>query len=67
MLSVPATAVSDHAGRVIRQRIAQGMYPVGSLLPSQRELSQQVGYQPHVFARGVVYLARYGFGGGASG
>jgi len=43
MLSMPATAVSDHAGRVIRQRIAQGMYPVGSLLPSQRELSQQLG------------------------
>jgi len=43
MLAVPATAVSDHASHVIRQRIAQGTYPVGSLLPSQRDLSQQLG------------------------
>jgi len=43
MMPTPTAAVAEHASQVIRQRIAQGAYPVGSLLPSQRELSEQLG------------------------
>lgn len=36
-------AVAGNAARVIRGWIDNGVYPVGSLLPSQRELSEQLG------------------------
>jgi GntR family transcriptional repressor for pyruvate dehydrogenase complex len=38
-----STAVAGKAARVIRAWIDQGVYPVGSLLPSQRDLSEQLG------------------------
>lgn len=37
------TAVAGGAARVIREWIEGGVYPVGSLLPSQRDLSEQLG------------------------
>lgn len=47
-ISTPAgnpasTAVAGNAARVIREWIEGGVYPVGSLLPSQRDLSEQLG------------------------
>jgi GntR family transcriptional repressor for pyruvate dehydrogenase complex len=36
-------AVAGNAARVIRGWIDSGVYPVGSLLPSQRDLSEQLG------------------------
>ncbi|CAB5658635.1 L-lactate utilization operon repressor [Delftia tsuruhatensis] len=38
-----STAVAGNAARVIRGWIDSGVYPVGSLLPSQRDLSEQLG------------------------
>jgi len=38
-----APAVADHTSRVIRGWIQTGAYPPGSLLPSQRELAEQLG------------------------
>lgn len=38
-----STAVAGNAARVIRGWIDGGVYPVGSLLPSQRDLSEQLG------------------------
>lgn len=38
-----STAVAGSAARVIREWIDSGAYPVGSLLPSQRDLSEQLG------------------------
>lgn len=38
-----STAVAGNAARVIREWIDGGVYPVGSLLPSQRDLSEQLG------------------------
>src|SRR5256885_10650724 len=39
----PSTAVAGNAARVIREWIEGGVYPVGALLPSQRDLSEQLG------------------------
>ena len=36
-------AVAGNVARVIRDWIEAGTYPVGSLLPSQRELADQLG------------------------
>ncbi|CAM4376837.1 GntR family transcriptional repressor for pyruvate dehydrogenase complex [Comamonas aquatilis] len=41
--SATSLAVASHAARVIREWIDDGVYPVGSLLPSQRDLSEQLG------------------------
>jgi len=41
--SATTPAVAGHASRVIRDWITQGIYPAGSLLPSQRELADQLG------------------------
>ncbi|APE50552.1 iclR helix-turn-helix domain protein [Delftia acidovorans] len=38
-----STAVAGNAARVIREWIEGGVYPVGALLPSQRDLSEQLG------------------------
>ncbi|QNN58883.1 FadR family transcriptional regulator [Diaphorobacter ruginosibacter] len=38
-----AQAVAGNTARVIREWIESGVYPVGSLLPSQRELSDRLG------------------------
>lgn len=38
-----STAVTGNAARVIREWIDRGVYPAGSLLPSQRDLSEQLG------------------------
>jgi GntR family transcriptional regulator, transcriptional repressor for pyruvate dehydrogenase complex len=42
MRTVPQT-VTDAATTTIRTRIEQGFYPVGSLLPAQRQLSDELG------------------------
>ena len=39
----PNVAVASQAARLIRDWIEAGTYPVGSLLPSQRDLSEQLG------------------------
>jgi len=36
-------AVASHAARLIREWIETGVYPVGALLPSQRDLSERLG------------------------
>lgn len=41
--SSSSTAVAGKAARVIREWIEGGVYPVGALLPSQRDLSEQLG------------------------
>ena len=41
--SATSLAVASHAARVIREWIDDGVYPAGSLLPSQRDLSEQLG------------------------
>ena len=38
-----SVAVASQAARLIREWIEAGTYPVGSLLPSQRDLSEQLG------------------------
>ncbi|MFT3811888.1 MAG: FadR/GntR family transcriptional regulator [Acidovorax sp.] len=43
MESSPNVAVASHAARVIREWIEGGQYAAGSLLPSQRDLSEQLG------------------------
>ncbi|GAB7546639.1 FadR/GntR family transcriptional regulator [Cupriavidus sp. 8B] len=40
---VTATAISANAANLIREWIEGGKYPAGSLLPSQRDLSEQLG------------------------
>ena len=39
----PTATVSTHAAQTIQQSIRDGTYPVGSLLPSQRDLAAQLG------------------------
>ena len=41
MKNVPHT-VTDAAIAIIRERIEAGVYPVGSLLPAQRQLSEEL-------------------------
>ena len=39
---VQSTAVATQAAQTIQQWIAQGLYPAGAMLPSQRELAEQL-------------------------
>jgi GntR family transcriptional repressor for pyruvate dehydrogenase complex len=41
MKNVPHT-VTDSAIATIRERIEEGVYPLGSLLPAQRQLSEEL-------------------------
>ncbi|MAK31014.1 MAG: GntR family transcriptional regulator [Acinetobacter sp.] len=55
-----SSQVTDQAVEVIHERIQQGFYPVGSALPSQRELSAELGISRASLRESLTRLAALG-------
>ncbi|PJG42146.1 GntR family transcriptional regulator [Acinetobacter tandoii] len=60
MLNGKSSQVTEQAVEVIHQRIQQGVYGVGSVLPSQRELALQLGISRASLREAVTRLAALG-------
>lgn len=55
-----SSQVTDQAVEIIHERIQNGIYPVGSALPSQRELSSELGISRASLREALTRLAALG-------
>jgi GntR family transcriptional repressor for pyruvate dehydrogenase complex len=60
MSSGKSSQVTEQAVEVIHQRIQQGLYAIGSVLPSQRDLALQLGISRASLREAVTRLAALG-------